>query len=42
LRECLRRGAICAAEIIGHFGARPERDLAALVAAEQPEGLLQG
>ena len=42
LRESLRRGAICAAEVISHFGARPERDLATLVAAEQPEGLLQG
>lgn len=29
--ECLRLGAICAAEIISHFGARPEVDLAALV-----------
>lgn len=30
--ECLRLGAICASEIISHFGARPEADLAALVA----------
>ena len=25
-------GAICAAEVISHFGARPEADLQALVA----------
>ena len=31
LERCLRMGAICAAEIIGHYGARPEADLAALV-----------
>ncbi len=31
--ECLRIGAICAAEIISHYGARPEADLQALVAA---------
>ena len=31
LAECLRRGAVCAAEIISHYGARPEADLAALV-----------
>ena len=42
LRHCLQRGAICAAEVIGHFGARPEQDLAALVGTAQPEGLLQG
>ncbi len=30
--ECLRLGAICAAEIISHYGARPEADLRALVA----------
>ena len=30
---CLRLGAICAAEVISHYGARPEADLAALVAA---------
>jgi len=30
--ECLRLGAICASEVISHFGARPEIDLAALVA----------
>ena len=32
LRTCLRRGAIAAAEIIGHYGARPEADLQALMA----------
>ncbi len=33
LAECLRLGAICAAEIISHYGARPEADLQALIAA---------
>jgi sugar/nucleoside kinase (ribokinase family) len=28
--ECLRLGAICAAEVIQHYGARPEADLRAL------------
>ncbi|WP_237489138.1 adenosine kinase [Tsuneonella aeria] len=32
LERCLRRGAICAAEIISHYGARPEADLKALMA----------
>ena len=32
LAECLRLGAICASEIISHYGARPEADLSALVA----------
>ena len=32
LAECLRLGAICAAEVISHYGARPEADLQALVA----------
>jgi sugar/nucleoside kinase (ribokinase family) len=32
LEESLTLGAICAAEIISHFGARPEVDLKALVA----------
>ena len=32
LAECLRLGAICAAEIISHYGARPEADLQALIA----------
>ena len=31
LDACLRLGAICAAEVISHYGARPEADLAALV-----------
>ena len=31
LGECLHRGAICAREIISHYGARPEADLKALV-----------
>jgi len=30
--ECLRMGAIAAAEVISHYGARPEADLKALVA----------
>ena len=33
LAECLTIGAVAAAEIISHFGARPEADLAALVRA---------
>ncbi len=33
LERCLRMGAICAAEIISHYGARPEADLADLVEA---------
>ena len=32
LEPCLRMGAICAAEIISHYGARSEADLKALVA----------
>ncbi len=32
LADCLQLGAICAAEIISHYGARPEADLAGLVA----------
>ncbi|HEU4819835.1 MAG TPA: adenosine kinase [Qipengyuania sp.] len=32
LERCLKMGAICAAEIISHYGARPEADLAALMA----------
>ncbi len=31
LERCLRMGAICAAEVISHYGARPEADLQALV-----------
>ncbi|NMW32708.1 adenosine kinase [Altererythrobacter sp. RZ02] len=34
LENCLTRGAICAAEVISHYGARPEADLQALVAAK--------
>ncbi|MGZ3257549.1 MAG: adenosine kinase, partial [Croceibacterium sp.] len=30
--RCLRMGAICAAEIISHYGARAEADLKELVA----------
>jgi sugar/nucleoside kinase (ribokinase family) len=30
--QCLRMGAIAAAEVISHYGARPEADLKALVA----------
>jgi sugar/nucleoside kinase (ribokinase family) len=30
LAECLKLGAICAAEVISHYGARPEADLKAL------------
>ena len=33
LEECLRLGAICAAEVISHYGARPEADLKTLVAS---------
>lgn len=33
LGECLKLGAICAAEIISHYGARPEADLKALTAS---------
>src|SRR5690606_38907272 len=33
LEDCLRMGAIAAAEIISHYGARPEADLKALVKA---------
>ena len=34
LDQCLRIGAIAAAEVISHYGARPEADLRALVAAK--------
>jgi sugar/nucleoside kinase (ribokinase family) len=33
LADCLTMGAVCAAEVISHYGARPEKDLAALVKA---------
>jgi sugar/nucleoside kinase (ribokinase family) len=32
LARCLQLGAICAAEVISHYGARPEADLKALTA----------
>lgn len=32
IESCLKSGAICAAEIISHYGARPEADIKALVA----------
>lgn len=31
LEDCLKMGAICAHEVISHYGARPEADLRALV-----------
>jgi sugar/nucleoside kinase (ribokinase family) len=34
IAECLRMGAIAAAEVISHYGARPEADLKSLVAAK--------
>ncbi len=34
IEECLTMGAICAAEIISHYGARPEADIKALVAKQ--------
>jgi sugar/nucleoside kinase (ribokinase family) len=34
IADCLKIGAICAAEIISHYGARPEADIKALVAAK--------
>ncbi|MEM9309929.1 MAG: adenosine kinase [Pseudomonadota bacterium] len=33
LEECLKRGAIAAAEVIVHYGPRPEADMKALMAA---------
>jgi sugar/nucleoside kinase (ribokinase family) len=33
LADCLRMGAVCAAEVISHYGARPEADIKALVTA---------
>jgi sugar/nucleoside kinase (ribokinase family) len=32
LETCLKLGAACAAEVISHYGARPEADIKALVA----------
>ena len=34
LRDSLQMGAIAAAEVISHYGARPEADLKALVEAK--------
>jgi sugar/nucleoside kinase (ribokinase family) len=34
LDRCLKRGAICAAEVISHYGPRPEADLKALMAEQ--------
>lgn len=34
--DCAVLGGVAAAEIIGHFGARPERSLAELIAARSP------
>jgi sugar/nucleoside kinase (ribokinase family) len=34
LADCLRMGAICAAEVISHYGARPEADIKELVARQ--------
>ena len=33
LKQCLTMGAVCAAEVISHDGARPEADLRALISA---------
>jgi sugar/nucleoside kinase (ribokinase family) len=33
INMCLTMGAVCAAEVISHYGARPEADIKALVAA---------
>lgn len=35
LEQCLKLGAICAAEVISHYGARPEADLQDLIAVTQ-------
>ncbi|HVM38797.1 MAG TPA: adenosine kinase [Sphingomicrobium sp.] len=37
LEKSLRLGAICAAEVIQHYGARPEADLKAMAAAVLPQ-----
>ncbi|MGB1527377.1 MAG: adenosine kinase, partial [Miltoncostaeaceae bacterium] len=36
LHGCGRMGAVAAAEVISHLGARPEADLRALVTAKVP------
>lgn len=33
MEDCLTMGAVCAAEVISHYGARPEADIGALVKA---------
>ncbi|WP_149537063.1 adenosine kinase [Siccirubricoccus phaeus] len=38
LPECGRWGSVAAAEVISHFGARPQADLQALVAGKLPPG----
>ena len=37
LHDCGRMGAVAAAEVISHLGARPEADLKALVSAKVPD-----
>ena len=32
MEDCLTMGAIAAAEVISHYGARPEADIKAMVA----------
>ena len=32
MADCLTMGAVCAAEVISHYGARPEADIDDLVA----------
>jgi len=36
LHDCGRMGAVAAAEVISHLGARPEVDMTALVAQKVP------
>lgn len=38
LDQCLKLGAVCASEVIAHYGARPEADLKALVAGSRDKG----
>lgn len=40
LGVCARLGGLCAAEIISHFGARPEEPLKDLVAARLPQDII--
>ena len=40
LEDCLTMGAVAAAEVISHFGARPEQDLKTLVEARLGAGIL--